>query len=888
MKYEALFSPITIGKVTFKNRVVMTPCSCTCYETPEGYITEQEKAYHAARALGGVGLIDVGTVTVTKLHADRRTVGPKMLDSTYYRGLAELADTIHYFGAKAFVQIGTGQGRQVFSKKTWVNPSLDVISASPVPYHRLKENYPPKATAWHVRRGLSWAAAGSDDGLMPREATIEEIEETENTVAQAVPVFKSLGYDGAEIHSSHGYFASSFLSPRLNLRTDKYGGSVENRLRFLLNTIRKARQAVGDDFIIGVRFSLDEHMHGGYTFEFAKVIAYEVEKAGVNYILLSDGCHEAYKYYIPDKSGTMLDKAAELKKVVSIPIITPSVHDPEMAETAIRDGKTDMIGLARGLIAEPNWVNKVASGEPIVECGRCNSGCLIRIHKTLPVKCVKNPESGYEQYNPKYQIREPRGKQPPCKAACPIGQDVADYIEAIYENKLEKAIDLIRRTNPLPAILGRVCTHPCEVECNRGQIDEPIAIATLKRFAADYVLDMETADVTPIPQTNSDKIAVIGCGPSGLSAAWSLAKMGYGVTIFEALPVAGGMLAVGIPEYRLPKKIVQAEIKCIEKLGVDIKLNSPLGKNLNIDDLQKQGYKAIFLAVGAYRSMKLGVPGEELEGVYHGLSFLKDVNLGKEVQVGAKVAIVGGGNVAIDSARIALRLNAKEVIIVYRRSIEEIPANDEEIKQAKQEGIKIHYLSTPVSIFGKDGKVVGMECIQTKLGEPDASGRKRPIAIKGSEFALDANMIILAIGEAPNLSFLSGDGRFQITTAGTLVVNPVSLATNVPGVFAGGDAVSGPATVVEAVAAGKKAAVSIDYYLRGESLLPEEEPMPSVTIMDMCMGKLAKKRRVVIPSLAPMERSSSFKEVHSGLSQEAAVKEADRCFNCSICVQRQL
>ena len=207
MQYKWLFEPITIGNVTIKNRVAMTPCSCTCYETPDGYITEQEKAYHAARALGGVGLIDAGTVTVTKLHADRRTVGPKMLDSTYYRGLAELADTIHYFGAKVFVQIGTGQGRQVFSKKTWVDPSLDVISASPIPYHRLRENYPPKATAWHARRGLSWAAAGSDDGLMPRQATIEEIEETENTVAAAIPVFKSLGYDGAEIHSSHGYFA---------------------------------------------------------------------------------------------------------------------------------------------------------------------------------------------------------------------------------------------------------------------------------------------------------------------------------------------------------------------------------------------------------------------------------------------------------------------------------------------------------------------------------------------------------------------------------------------------------------------------------------------------------------------------------------------------------
>jgi NADPH-dependent glutamate synthase beta subunit-like oxidoreductase len=286
--------------------------------------------------------------------------------------------------------------------------------------------------------------------------------------------------------------------------------------------------------------------------------------------------------------------------------------------------------------------------------------------------------------------------------------------------------------------------------------------------------------------------------------------------------------------------------------------------------------------------MKLGVPGEELEGVYHGLSFLKDVNLGKAIKVGAKVAIVGGGNVAIDSARTAFRLGAKEVVIVYRRSREEMPANDEEIKQAEQEGIKIHYLAAPVGILGKNGKVAGMECIRMELGEPDASGRKRPLPVKGSEFILDADMVIAAIGEAPDLTFLSGDGKFQITSAGTLGVNPINLATNVPGVFAGGDAVRGPATVVEAIAAGKKVATSIDYYLRGEVLPPEEEPLPAVTVEDMCLGKVERKNREVMPTLLPEERASGFKEVNLGLSQEAAVEEADRCFNCSVYVQRQL
>jgi hypothetical protein len=577
---------------------------------------------------------------------------------------------------------------------------------------------------------------------MPREATIEEIEETENTVAAAVPVFKSLGYDGAEIHSSHGYFAFSFLSPRLNLRTDKYGGSVENRLRFFLNMIRKSRQAVGDDFVIGCRFSLDEHMPGGYDFDFAKVIAREVEKAGVNYILLSDGCHEAYKHYIPDESGTMLDRAGELKKVVKIPIIVPSVHDPDMAEEAIRDGKTDMIGLARGLIADPNWVNKVASGEPIVECGRCNSGCLIRIHKALPVKCVQNPESGYEQYNPKYQIREPKGKQPPCKVACPIGQDIAGYIEAIYDGKLKKAMEIIRRTNPLPAVLGRVCTHPCEAVCNRGKVDEPIAICSLKRFVADHEMSMGAEKVMPVPQTKTDKVAVIGSGPAGLAAAHDLVKIGYGVTIFEALPVAGGMLASRIPEDRLPKQVLQTEIERIKKLGVKLKPNSLIGKDgLTLDALRSKGYKAIFLALGARSSTKLS--GMEFEGI-------------------------------------------------------------------------------------------------------------------------------------------------DMTPTGTIKVDPISLATNVPGIFAGGDVISGPATVVEAVAAGKRAAKSIDYYLRGEVFQPEEELLPAVTFEELCCGKVEKRNRGTMFPRPLKDKARIFKEVNRGVSPEAAAEEADRCFDCSVCVQRQL
>jgi len=879
MKYEALFQPINIGNVTIKNRIACTPM-CVAFEDKDGFVTPQFKAFYAARAVGGTGLIETGTVTVTKIHTDRRTIGLKMLNTQAYPGLSELAETIHYFGSTVFMQLGTGQGRQVFSKKTWVNPNLDVISASPVPYHIPHENYPQKPNKWYARRGLSWMQEGGDEGLMPREATIEEIEETENTVAASVPKLRNLGYDGVEIHAAHGYFAFSFLSPRLNFRKDKYGGSRENRFRFIKNMIEKSRSTVGKNYVVGVRLSLDEWIAGGVTMEDTKYYAQAAQDCGADYILLSDGCHEGYKYYVPDENGTMLDRAGEIKKLVKIPIITPSVHDPDMAEKAIREGKTDMIGLARGLIAEPEWANKVYRGEPIRKCVRCLSGCFVKLHLGVPIRCTENPEVGFEQFNPKYQMREPIRKERPCRGACPIGQDISEYIELAYDGKLKEAAAVIRKSNPLPAILGRVCNHPCETECNRGQVDQSLAIRDLKRYIIDIVANNEPDDVEKVPITKPDKVAVVGSGPAGLAAAWSLAKLGYGVTVFEALPNAGGMLTYGIPEYRLPKKVVKADIGRLEKMGIEIKVNSPIGKDLILDDLKKQ-FRAVFIGVGAQKSLKLGIPGEALKGVYHGLEFLKNINSGKEWKPGNSVAIIGGGNVAIDSARTALRMGAQEVSIVYRRSEDELPAYEEDIKQAKQEGIKFVFLATPVKILGKNGKTTGMECVRMKLEEPDASGRKRPAPIQNSEFVFEADTVIIAVGETSDFSFLSNG--IETTDKGTLKVDSNSLSTGIPGIFAGGDAVSGPSTVVDAVAAGKKGAIAIDCYLRGVPTPEAQKPVPTFTIHDLGLGeKLEKINAVNAPTISAKTRIKNFKEVTCTLDKESAVKEADRCFNCSL------
>ena len=403
----AIFQPTRIGNVEIKNRVAMT-AMCTSYQDNFGHATEQSKAFINARAKGGVGLIIAGSVTVTQLHADRRgNSGYKMLNPFAHPGLADLAEQAHLFGSRIFMQISIGQGRQVYHKQTWMNPQLDVISASPVALYISPEMYPRKPVEYHNKRGLEYIQFCGDEALMPREATISEIEETEDTVAASVPILKSLGYDGIEIHSSHGYFAFSFLSPRQNLRTDRYGGDLQQRMTFLRNLLRKSRQAVGEDFVVGVRLTLDEHIEGGLTLEHTKLIAKEVEKEGANYICFSDGSHEAMKYYFPDESGTMIERTAEVKKLLNIPIITPSVDNTDQAEEALSSGKTDMIGMARGLLADPNWVNKVAAGKRPVKCIKCNYGCMNRLKRGLGLRCVVNPELGFEQYIPEYRPSRP-------------------------------------------------------------------------------------------------------------------------------------------------------------------------------------------------------------------------------------------------------------------------------------------------------------------------------------------------------------------------------------------------------------------------------------------------------------------------------------------------
>lgn len=467
----------------------------------------------------------------------------------------------------------------------------------------------------------------------------------------------------------------------------------------------------------------------------------------------------------------------------------------------------------------------------------------------------------------------------PCQNACPANVDIPIYIDQIRLGNYREAYEVIREENPLPLTCGRVCDHPCEGKCNRGKMDTAIGVRHLKRFVTDYVREHDGK--LPMPKTapyNGKKVAVIGSGPAGLSSAFYLARKGYDVTIYEALPVLGGMLAVGIPEYRLPKALLNQEIQVIKDMGVKMVTNTCIGKDLTIDDLKKQGFSAIYVAVGAHIEKTMGLEGENLEGFMGGTAFLRDINLGIKHDIAGKhVVVVGGGNVAIDAARVSRRLGAAEVSIVYRRDKDAMPAIEQEIEEAEHEGINLLCMVNPVKIHGENGKVTALECVRMRGGDFDKSGRKKPVEIEGSNFMVQADIVIPAIGQDVDMGFNTGDAI--ITKWGTVVTNSRSTATNVEGVFAGGDCVTGPATVVKAVQAGKEAAAEIDTYLGGDGVVVADHGIArqvKYTILEQ------ECPRTEMPLLNDERRVCGFTEVELGYGLDAAQKEAGRCLRCDV------
>jgi len=473
----------------------------------------------------------------------------------------------------------------------------------------------------------------------------------------------------------------------------------------------------------------------------------------------------------------------------------------------------------------------------------------------------------------------------PCQHVCPIDTEAQGYISLIAQKRFQEAFDVILKDNPLPSVCGRVCHHPCESKCQAGKWGKPIVIRALKRFAADYAAQAGTYHVKKQTDTGGEKVAIVGSGPAGLMAGYRLAQKGYDVTIFEELDVIGGGLMVYIPEFRLPRDVLLRDIENISNAGVKFKTKTKIGKDISFAQLRKD-FRAVFIAAGAHKSRKLFIPNEQAEGVMDAVEFLRDVNAyGRVEKIGRTVGVIGGGNAAVDAARVAVRLpGCEKVIVIYRRSRAEMPAFEAEVEALFEEGIRVQFLTAPKSIIAEKGKINALECIRMELGEKDKSGRRRPVAKEGTEFIIELDNLIVAIGEDADTDFLD-KSDLKVSKWGTVETDPETMATNIEGVFAGGDVVTGANTVIAAMGAGKVAAAMIDKYLKGEKLEREyavTRPSFYIRPVELTEEELQNSDRPVLEHLLAEKRRGNFAEVEMNMTEEAAVREARRCLRCDL------
>ena len=478
----------------------------------------------------------------------------------------------------------------------------------------------------------------------------------------------------------------------------------------------------------------------------------------------------------------------------------------------------------------------------------------------------------------------------PCLDACPIHLDIPKYIELIKDAKFSESLTVIRERLPLAGIVGRVCFRPCEKHCRRGNLDQPISIKALKRFVADHeVSEQKEPEYEVTPSENNGKVAIVGAGPAGITCAYHLARNGHAVTIYESLDEPGGMSAVGIPDYRLPRDILQREVQQIQKMGVSINYGQTIGNDLSLSQLEND-FDAVFIGIGAQDSINMGIEGEDCEyqGFIPGLAYLREVNAGRDPYPhGKKVVVIGGGNVAVDCVRCSLRTAKEDIHLVYRRTRNEMPADDTEILDAEEEQVQFHFLTAPLRILAEDGKVVGLECIKMELGEPDAGGRPRPVPIEGSEFVFDCDTIVAAIGQQVDLSLLAGLDDVQITKWNTIVVDQYTKQSNRSKIFFAGDCETGPDALITACAGGRRAAHSIDRFINSQTLEYDDNHyfdklFETVKVFDPDeeILKVESKKRFQPGMLPPDTRKSTFDEVEQGLSAQEAVAEAERCLRC--------
>jgi heterodisulfide reductase subunit A-like polyferredoxin len=602
-----------------------------------------------------------------------------------------------------------------------------------------------------------------------------------------------------------------------------------------------------------------------------------------------------FRVYLVEESPAVGGAMTRLDKTFPTGDCATCIISPKLVE-CMRDDNVDVYTLSEvvALEGEPGNFKATVRRRPryidtdkCTACGDCAEVCPVDITSPFDsgIGTRKGIDRLYAQATPNVFYITKHGRAT-CSAGCPIDTSVQAYVGLISAGKFEEAADAIRRENPLPSICGRVCFHPCETVCNRGQIDDPVNIRALKRAAIDMFPVGESPPEIP---SSGKAVAVIGSGPAGLAAAHGLALQGHAVTVFESLPKLGGMLAVGIPDYRLPPEILERDLDAIRALGVSFRPGTAVGDDVSAEEIRRD-FQAVFVATGAHQSRKLDIPGEDCQGVIHGVDFLRKFSLGQSTSAGRNVVIVGGGNTAIDAARTAVRLGAETVTMVYRRSRREMPADEDEINAALEEGVQIHYLAAPVRVITQEGRMTGVECIRMELGEPDQSGRRRPVPVEGSEFTVEADMLIPAVSQSADRKIAELLG-LETTGWGTIRADELTTVTSQENVFAGGDVVVGPSSVVDAIAHGKRAAVAIDNYLSGRPLnegisKPEERSNP-LDAGDLKRLKRTTERtgRIAPDELPVADRVADFREVEHGYSAEDAQAEAQRCLNCAACCE---
>ena len=608
-----------------------------------------------------------------------------------------------------------------------------------------------------------------------------------------------------------------------------------------------------------------------------------------------DLAEAGYKVYLVERKSGIGGHMAQLDKTFptndcAMCIVSPKLVDCGRHHNIELLTNSEVIGIqgeAGNFTAQVRVHPRYIDLDKCTGCGDCAEVCPVVIPSRFDEGMVDQRAAYklYPQAAPNAYAIEKQGIAP-CRDACPSGQRAQGYIALIREGRYEDALRVIKEDNPFPGICGRICNHRCEEACNRDKLDEPINIRALKRFVTDKVYAQHRRPVQPAERIYNEQVAIIGGGPCGMTAAQDLCKLGYSATVFEALPVAGGMLRVGVPEYRLPSEIVDREVQDIVDLGVDLQLNSQVD---NLDEVFDEGFDAVLIAVGAHEGIRPPIPGADMEGVLINTTFLRDVRLGNPPQLGDHVAVVGAGDVAMDVARTAVRLGS-EVNVYYRRRREDATAGEEEIRHAEEEGILFHFQTNPVEVVGDTGRVNGIKCVRTESGMPDKSGRPRPIPIPESEHFVPCDSVIFAVGQRAGLAFIPESTGIGITEQNTIAVNPNTMAATRPGVFAAGDATTGTAFVIEAVEAGHRVAQSIHRYLQGEELeLPPKPELPVVELTQAEIEKRVEQGEVHIQSRVPMdeipadERVSTFEEVTAGYTDEQAQAEAARCLACGIC-----